>query len=228
MCAGALNLVMQFKWVSNCLYLNQKYEWGYHLLIWWPTYLENWATGAKITQSCSCDTKIWATNAGCLLTMNFRIMISLLSLGYPITDADSPSPLYNSNKAYVKWCHNLTTKSNRHIEHHKNAVKEWVEDGSISISHISGRTNPSDIFTKEMQYGPTFRHLCNSFMSHGSDSLCSIYNNLHPYSKPLEVPNLPSSQMIVAQRAQYIPPKTPGILDILILHTHHKPKIGWY
>jgi hypothetical protein len=97
-------------------------------------------------------------------------------------------------------------------------VKEWFENGSIFISHISGKTNLSDIFTKEMRAGSNFRHLCNSFMSHGSNFLRRIYNNLHPYSKPLGVPNLPLSQTLVAQRAQYILPSTPGILDVFILH----------
>ncbi len=180
--------------------------------------MENWRQ--EQTSLSSCDTKIQATNARCHLTINIRnIIFYLSSLGYPITDADLPLPVYNNYEACVKLCHNLTTKGNWHIEHRKNAVREWVKDGSIFISHISGRTNLSDIFTKEMQDSSNFRHQCNSFMSCGSDFLRSIYNNLHPYSKPLEVPNLFLSQMIVAQRAHHILPSTPGILDVCISHT---------
>ncbi len=124
----------------------------------------------------------------------------------------------NDSKACVKWCHNLTAKGNWHIEYCKKAMKEWVKDGSTSISHVSGRTNPSDIFTKEMQDGSNFRCLRSSFVSCRINFLRGTYNNLHPYSKPLEVPNLPVSQMLVAQWARCILLSTPGILDIIILH----------
>jgi hypothetical protein len=64
--------------------------------------------------------------------MNFRNMIShLSSLGHPITDVDLPSLTYNEKKACIKWCHNMTTKENHHIENNENAVKEWVEEGSV-------------------------------------------------------------------------------------------------
>jgi hypothetical protein len=32
------------------------------------------------------------------------------------------TPLYNDNDACVKWCHNLTTKGNRHIEQRENVT----------------------------------------------------------------------------------------------------------
>jgi hypothetical protein len=60
-----------------------------------------------------CDAEIRATNMDARLTVNLRNMIlHLQSLGYPINDTDIATPLYNDNKACVKWCHNLTTKGN--------------------------------------------------------------------------------------------------------------------
>jgi hypothetical protein len=89
--------------------------------------------------------------------MNVRNMMShLSSLGYPITDTETATTVYNDNEACIKWCHTMTTKGNQHIEHQENAVKEWVEANSISVSHISGKCNPSDIFTKEMRDGSNF------------------------------------------------------------------------
>ncbi len=65
------------------------------------------------TSLSSCKAKIRSTNMGSCLTVNTRNMISSLSnLGYPIHDANSPTPLYNNNNACVKWCHNMTTKGN--------------------------------------------------------------------------------------------------------------------
>jgi hypothetical protein len=69
-------------------------------------------------------------------------MIFVLSdLGYSIHDCESPTPLYNHNDACVKWYHNMTTKGNRHIENKENSTREWVVDGTISVSHISGKYN---------------------------------------------------------------------------------------
>jgi hypothetical protein len=60
-----------------------------------------------------CKAEIRGTNFGCHLVVNTRnIISSLSSLGYPITNAEVPTPLYNNNDACVKWCHNRTTKGN--------------------------------------------------------------------------------------------------------------------
>ena len=42
----------------------------------------------------------------------------------------------------------LTTKGNRHIELNENAVRDWVDDVSLQITHVSGKCNSADIFTK--------------------------------------------------------------------------------
>jgi hypothetical protein len=85
-----------------------------------------------------CKAKIRATNTGSRLTVNTRNMIlSLSSLGYPISNADSATPLYNDNDACVKWCHNMTTKGNRHIKNWENSVREWVANGTLSLFHMS-------------------------------------------------------------------------------------------
>jgi hypothetical protein len=147
---------------------------------------------------------------GSRLTVNLRNMIlHLQSLGYPINDTDSATPLYNDNDACVKWCHNLTTKGNRHIELRENATREWVEDGTITVSHVSGKCNPSDIFTKEMCDGANFRRLRDSFMSRGSDFLKGIFNSLHSYSTPFDKHN-------VAQTVSYVAPSHSDTLMVLL------------
>jgi hypothetical protein len=146
---------------------------------------------------------------GSRLTINTRnLILHLKSLGYPINDTDVATPLYNDNEACVKWCHNLTTKGNHHIEHRENVTREWVEDGSISVSHVNGKCNPSDIFTKEMRDSANFRRLRDSFMSRASNFLRGIFNSLHPLSA--------STSEYVAQHASYVTPSCPGILDVLI------------
>ena len=146
---------------------------------------------------------------GSRLTINTRnLILHLKSLGYPINDTDVATPLYNDNEACVKWCHNLTTKGNRHIEHREKGTREWVEDGSISVSHVNGKCNPSDIFTKEMRDSANFHRLRDSFMSRASNFLRGIFNSLHSLSA--------STSDYVAQHASYITPSCPGILVVLI------------
>ncbi len=103
------------------------------------------------TSLSTCEAEIRATNMGSRLTVNTRNIIEHLSLlGYPITNATRPTVLYNDNNACVKWCHNMTTKGNRHIKNRENATREWVAYGTIAVKHVSGKSNVADIFTKEM------------------------------------------------------------------------------
>jgi hypothetical protein len=117
-----------------------------------------WKTDCQDPTSLSlCEAKICATNMGSHLTINIQNMIiHLASLSYPINNATMVTPLYNNNEACIKWCHNLTTKGNRHIEHCKNVTRKWVAAGSITVTHVSRKCNPSDIFTKEMRNGAHF------------------------------------------------------------------------
>ena len=161
------------------------------------------------TSLSSCNAEICATAMGSRLIINTRnLILHLKSLGYPIDDTDMATPLYNDNDACVKQCHNLTTKGNRHIEHRKNVTQEWVKDGSISVSHVNGKCNPSDIFTKEMHDSANFRCLQDSFMSRASNFFCGIFNFLYPLST--------ATSEYVAQHAKYVTPSHPGILDVLI------------
>ena len=42
----------------------------------------------------------------------------------------------------------MTSKAARHIELRENSVREWVQNKTIDIEHVSGKINPADIFTK--------------------------------------------------------------------------------
>jgi hypothetical protein len=113
----------------------------------------------------SCEAEIRATNMGSRLTINIRNMIShLANCGFPINDTSLATPVYNDNNACIKWCHNLTSKGNRHIELRENVNREWVDNGFITVSHVSGKSNPADLFTKEIRHGAHFHRLRDSFM----------------------------------------------------------------
>ncbi len=149
---------------------------------------------------------------GSQLTVNTcNLILDHSSKGYPIMDAESTTPVFNDNDVCVQWCHNMTTKGNQHIKHQENVTREWVEDGSISASHISRKCNPTDIFTKEMCNAANFHRICNTFMSHSSNFLKRIYACL---SQLVVTPPLH-----VAHTAHYVRSDWPGILKVILSHS---------
>jgi hypothetical protein len=157
----------------------------------------------------SCEVEIRATNMGSRLTINICNMIShLADCGFPINDTSLATPVYNDNDACVKWCHNSTSKSNRHIKLRENVTCEWVDNGPIMVSHVSGKSNPADLFMKEMQDGAHFRRLRDSFMHQSLDFLKGIHTSTLPL---LGITH-------IAQSAHYILPPAPELLDVLLAH----------
>ncbi len=140
-------------------------------------------------------------------------MISDLSIsGYPINDAASPTPLYkNNNGACVKWCHNMTSKGNRHIKLKENIACEWVKEGAITVTHVGGKHNPSNIFTTKMRDGANFRRLHDSFICRG----LAFLKGLHILTLPILDPTA-SDPVHIAQTAHYIMPTTLRILEVLL------------
>jgi hypothetical protein len=97
------------------------------------------------------------------------------------------------------------------MEHWENVTREWAEDGSISVSHVSEKSNPTDIFTKEMRDAANFRRIRDAFMSPGSNFLKGIYACL---SELVITPPLH-----VAHTAHYVQPDQPGILEVILSHS---------
>ena len=60
-----------------------------------------------------------------------------------------PTQLYNDNQACIYWSYNNTSKGLRHIQIKENAVRENIHNKTIKISHVDGKVNIADIFTKE-------------------------------------------------------------------------------
>jgi len=71
-----------------------------------------WSSSSRIILLDICYYKSCYLTRSTVEVVNIRNMIlHLASLGYPITDAEQPSPLYNDNEACVKWCHAFVTPS---------------------------------------------------------------------------------------------------------------------
>jgi hypothetical protein len=132
---------------------------------------------------------------GLRLTVDVCNMIShLSSLGYPIFNTTTPTPLFNNSNTCVQSCHDMMTKGNCHIKNWENLVCKWVEDGTLTVTHVGGKCNPANIFTKE-QDGANFCRLRNSLMCQSSDFVKHIFNNLHPLTKPLDTSTIGQSML---------------------------------
>ena len=76
----------------------------------------------------------------------------------------SPTTVCNDDQAAVDWSKCCSMKSFRHYNIHENVVRESQQHGEVKIVHCSGKTNPSDSFTKEHKSPQIYRETCDSFM----------------------------------------------------------------
>ena len=59
--------------------------------------------------------------------------------------------LFNDNNACVPWSKSKTTKGIQYMTIRENATRESVQNKTVSINHVAGNVNISDIFTKELK-----------------------------------------------------------------------------
>jgi hypothetical protein len=75
----------------------------------------------------------------------------------------------------------------------ENSVREWIQSKLLTVKHVSGKINPSDIFTKEMRDGMHFRRLRDSFMSRLSDFVNASLLAVHHVRQSAPSPMLPAA-----------------------------------
>jgi hypothetical protein len=109
-------------------------------------WLSKWQS---VTAGSLAEAKIYATDK-CVkflqeLTqiLDFLGVKSIFMLGINI--------IYNDNCAYVQWSKCTTTKGLKHIQMKENHVQENISSKFAIISHVDGKVNLADIFTKEIK-----------------------------------------------------------------------------
>jgi Reverse transcriptase (RNA-dependent DNA polymerase) len=116
----------------------------------------------------SCEAEIKATDECTKSVQWLRNVLSDLSL----LD-DDPTQIFNDNMAAVNWSNNTSHKAMRHVNIRENAIREAIHEyNEITVKHIGGKVNPSDLFTKEHKLADTFRTIRDSFMSRRSSGGC--------------------------------------------------------
>ena len=100
-----------------------------------------------ITARSSAESEIYATDE-CVRELEYLRKV-MTELNLKETFFQKPTSMYNDNMVCVQWCHNRTTRTIRHIQLRDNAVREAVQSKKINVTHIPGKDNIADIFTKE-------------------------------------------------------------------------------
>ena len=118
---------------------------GYILYLGGPLH---WVSKRQtITARSSAEAEIYATDECTKCLLHLHQIIDGLNLKQVLMH--NPNPIYNDNSACVNWSHNMTTKGLRHIQIRENSIRESIQKDFISVSHIPGKLNLSDMFTKE-------------------------------------------------------------------------------
>ena len=115
------------------------------------------------TARSSAEAEIYATDECAKNILHLMNIIQDLDLTQELIQG--PINIWNDNNACVCWSKNTTTKGLRHVQIRENAVREGVMMGLFKVSHIEGKNNPADIFTKEDKDTAHFVSIRNGIMS---------------------------------------------------------------
>lgn len=116
-------------------------------IIWTNGPLHWMSKRQTVTARSSAEAEIYATDECVKHILYLRNLLNELELGKEYLN--NPLTIYNDNAACVAWSHNMTTKGLRYIQIRENAVREAVQNKIVTIKHIGGKDNISDLFTKE-------------------------------------------------------------------------------
>ena len=141
-------------------------------LIWLGGPVHWVAKRQTITARSSAEAEIYATDECVKQLLQLSYILDGLSLLQDIMP--SPSTIYNDNSACVCWSKATTTKGLRHIQMRENAIREAVLNDFVTVTHIMGKVNLADLFTKEDKDVSHFQQTRNIMM--GEESIPLRHN----------------------------------------------------
>ena len=109
-----------------------------------------------------CQAEILSMDEGCKSTLQVRN----ISIDLSLPEVLKPTPLFNDNRGAVDWSSGCNiSKRLRHFNIREIAVRDDVKSGDIIISHLPGKVNIADIFTKEITCDDHFKTLSFQLIS---------------------------------------------------------------
>ena len=126
----------------------------------------------SITARSSAEAEIYATDE-CTKQL---IHLSYIIEGFQLIEEvmKPPTTVFNDNNACVCWSKNTTTKGLRHIQMRENAIRESVLNDFVSVKHIEGKINLSDMFTKEDRDAEHFIQIRDLVLSDSVDEYDTV------------------------------------------------------
>jgi hypothetical protein len=112
------------------------------------------------TSRSSCKAEIKATDA-CVVKL---LAVRHLARDLYLSDADNRTTIFNDNKSAVDWSSALTNKGTKHLNLHETAIRENMQNKTVKITHIPGKINASNLFTKELKDDAHFHRCRDTFM----------------------------------------------------------------
>ena len=113
----------------------------------------------KDTAQSSCQAEVHSVNETTKLILEYKLLFRDIDLPLQHT-----VEIKNDNQGAIQWSKGTTTKKMRWVDLRENLVRGNILNKNIHVSHIPGKTNLSDIFTKEFRDVSQFLYLRNLFM----------------------------------------------------------------
>ena len=93
----------------------------------------------------SCEAEIKATDECVKAILAFRNLLGDINF-----DTSAPTTVYNDNRGAIDWAQTMSNKRMRHYNIRENCVREAIHEFfDVSLLHVPGKQNPSDLLTKE-------------------------------------------------------------------------------
>ena len=93
-----------------------------------------------------CEAEIKATDE---CTKNIQWLPNVLD-ELNLLQKSKPTLIYNDNRGAIDWANTSSTKGMQYVSIRENCVREAIHEFfDVMVSHIGGKMNPADLFTKE-------------------------------------------------------------------------------
>jgi len=102
-----------------------------------------------VTAGSSAEAEIYAMDECVKFLLELNQLLEFLQVKHLFMP--STNVIYNDNRACVNWSKKCTMKGLRHIQMKENWIQENVSNHFVHNSHVNGKVNLADLFTKEMK-----------------------------------------------------------------------------
>ena len=104
------------------------------------------------------------------------LQVRHISQDLQLKEATKPTPLFNDNRGCCDWSYGVNiSKRLRHFNIREVAVRDDVKAGDITVTHLPGKVNIADLFTKEIRDSAHFREMAFRLISPRDLGGCQPY-----------------------------------------------------